>query len=184
MLDPFAFVLAGSLNFFMMLMFIPPIYRTVYRVVAEKNNRAKESMRMMGMNDAPYWLSWFCYFTLVNTALCSLSFIVLYFGAFRYTSPVLLFLNFWLFGQSLFGFIMIAQSIFTTPRAAAITTTIVYFGTSMLNLFVDDDETPFENRFAMSLFVPTCAMLQTVKVFVQFESNGVGITMSTWNTPY
>jgi ATP-binding cassette, subfamily A (ABC1), member 3 len=106
--DNFARVLNGSLNFFMLLMYIPAIYRTVYRVVAEKASRAKESMRMMGMNDFPYWFSWYVYFTMVNFCLCFFTFIILYFGVFRYSSPVLLFALFFLFGQSLFGLILVA----------------------------------------------------------------------------
>jgi arabinogalactan endo-1,4-beta-galactosidase len=34
------------------------MYRTVYRIVFEKFSKAKESMRMMGMSDFPYWASW------------------------------------------------------------------------------------------------------------------------------
>jgi len=43
---------------FMILMYVPLIYRTVYRLVYEKVTRAKESMRMMGLGDFAYWSSW------------------------------------------------------------------------------------------------------------------------------
>jgi hypothetical protein len=59
MTDAFATILSKALDFFMLLMYIPVMYRTVYRVVSEKTSRAKELMRMMGLSDLPYWLSWY-----------------------------------------------------------------------------------------------------------------------------
>jgi len=96
------------LVFFMLLMYIPALYRTVYRIVAEKASKTKESMRMMGMTDFPYWSSWFTYYTMVNTTLTVLSWLVLYRNVFKNSSGVLLFLMFFIFGQSIFGLILIA----------------------------------------------------------------------------
>ena len=53
----------------MLLMYIPIVYRTVYRIVFEKVTRAKESMRIMGMTDIPYWASWFVTYSTINTLL-------------------------------------------------------------------------------------------------------------------
>jgi hypothetical protein len=53
----------------MLLMYIPIVYRTVYRIVFEKVTRAKESMRIMGMTDFPYWASWFVTYSTINTLL-------------------------------------------------------------------------------------------------------------------
>lgn len=50
-------------------MYIPPLYRTVYRIVQEKESKVKESMRMMGLGDFAYWLSWYTYYTTVNFAI-------------------------------------------------------------------------------------------------------------------
>jgi hypothetical protein len=48
---------------------------------------------------------------------------------------------------------MITQSIFTTPRAAAITTTLVYFGISILNALLDEN-TPRFTKYAACWFFP------------------------------
>ena len=37
------------LTFFLIIMYIPPVYRTTYRIVQEKDSKVKESMRMMGL---------------------------------------------------------------------------------------------------------------------------------------
>jgi len=58
-------------------MYIPPLYRTVYRIVVEKETKVKESMKMMGMTDFSYWLSWLAYYSLVNLSVSTLSWLVL-----------------------------------------------------------------------------------------------------------
>jgi len=57
----------------MFLMFIVPLYRLVYRIVNEKETRARESMKMMGLTDMSYWLSWFTYYLLTITLIALLS---------------------------------------------------------------------------------------------------------------
>ncbi len=45
------------------ILYILPMYNMVFFIVKEKEQRTKESMRMMGMTDLPYWLSWLTYYT-------------------------------------------------------------------------------------------------------------------------
>ena len=47
--DGFNLILQAALTLFILLSYIPIIYRTVYRIVFEKVTKAKESMRIMGM---------------------------------------------------------------------------------------------------------------------------------------
>lgn len=106
--DNFPRVLMPTLSFFIQLMYIPFLYNTIRRIVSEKSTRARESMRMMGMSETAYWLSWIIYWTAINTTiatLCTLLFIVNIFQA-EHGFAVWLFI--WLFGQSLFGLLIIA----------------------------------------------------------------------------
>jgi hypothetical protein len=96
-----------SMTLFMLLMYIPLMYRTVYRIVFEKVTKAKESMRIMGMTDFPYWSSWLIYYTLVNTVLSVGAWLTLNINVFNNKSALLLFIVIWVYGQSLFGLIMI-----------------------------------------------------------------------------
>ena len=88
-------------------MYIPVLYRTVYRVVFEKVTRAKESMRMMGMGEFAYWFSWFSYFTIVNTILVTLSWGILMINSIPLNAGGFLWLFIWLYGESLFGLLLI-----------------------------------------------------------------------------
>ena len=88
-------------------MYVPVVYRTAYRIVNEKESRAKESMKMMGLKDFPYFLSWWCYFTIVNTTLAALCVLVLMTLVMTYSNGFIVFLMLWLFGQSAFGLVLI-----------------------------------------------------------------------------
>jgi ATP-binding cassette subfamily A (ABC1) protein 3 len=79
-------------------MYMPPVYRTVYRIVQEKESKAKETMLMMGMSEMSYWCSWFCYYTVVNTLITTLSWLMLAFVIFKHSNVWLVWLVLWLFG--------------------------------------------------------------------------------------
>jgi len=96
---------------------------------------------MMGLGDFAYWSSWLAYYTIINSAIVLLTWGILQINAFHKKSAFLLFVFMWLYGQSLFGIIMIVQSLFSSPRAAGVVTTIVYMGSSLITLLVSDDST-------------------------------------------
>ena len=112
-IDDFGSIITGIFSFCLFVMYIPPIFRTTYRIVAEKENKVKESMRMMGLLDTPYWLSWLTYYSIVNTAMSSIVWVFLYSKVMSRTQGWILFAIIWLFGQSLFGLILVTQSVFT-----------------------------------------------------------------------
>ena len=68
-IDQFQTVLSGILPFFLLLVYMLPVYNVTFQIVKEKESKTKESMRMMGMTDTSYWLSWFAYYTLINTII-------------------------------------------------------------------------------------------------------------------
>ena len=105
--DPFIALMYFILPYFVMLMYIPMIYRLTYRIVREKELRTKELMEEMGMQTMSYWMSWLVYFTIINTLLSTMAWAVLCFGTLKYTGGLVFFLAIWLYGQSIFGFIML-----------------------------------------------------------------------------
>jgi hypothetical protein len=113
-------------------MYIPFLYRTINRVVSEKSTRARESMRMMGMSDVAYWMSWIIYWTVINTIIATTNTIILCINVFQAEHWFALWLYLWLFGQSLFGLLLIAQALFASPKTAASTSSGLYFCTSLI----------------------------------------------------
>lgn len=116
----------------MIVSFLVPLYKCVHMVVAEKDSKMRESLRMVGMSESSFWLSWLAYFTWVNT-LVSLSMVTgLYMLVFDRSDYTVTFAFVWTYGQSLFGFVIIAQSLFQSPKLAGVVTSVVYLGISLM----------------------------------------------------
>lgn len=118
------------------LLYILPVFNTVFYIVKEKEQRAKESMRMMGLNDMPYWLSWFCFYTIQNTITSFLAWLTLSINMFAESNQFLIFLTIWCYGQSVFGEIIMIQALFSKSKYAGIVATVIYFMLSFFNIFM------------------------------------------------
>ena len=102
-------------------------------MASEKSTRIKETMRMMGMSDASYWLSWYIYFFVVNLIIVLICWQLLITWVFTKSDPLIVLLYLWVWGQSVFSMIVFGQSLFDNPKTAALVTTIAYFGSSLLS---------------------------------------------------
>lgn len=96
--DGFVPILQGLLPLLILLAYVPMVYNTVFKIVVEKEMRAKETMRIMGMTDLPYWLSWFIFYTIVNTVVTTLSWGILMINVINYSRPFYIWIFFWLYG--------------------------------------------------------------------------------------
>jgi ATP-binding cassette subfamily A (ABC1) protein 3 len=181
--DDFGSVLVDMLPFFLLVMFIPPVYNLVFLIVKEKESRARESMRMMGMTDFPYWLSWFLFYSAVNTAMVTLGWLTLVFNVITYSQSFWWWLFFWLYGECVFGQIVFTQSLFTRSKFAGLISTLIFFGASLANLTLQSESTPYIKKMLVSL-LPQVAMCQIATVIAEYESTGVGIRWQNLNSPY
>ena len=91
------------LPFLLLLIFIPPVYNTVFMLVKEKESRIKESMRMMGMRDSAYWLSWYAYYSVVSTVIVFLAWLVLLINCIVYSNSFLVLVFMIFYAQAVFG---------------------------------------------------------------------------------
>ena len=126
--DPFLDVWKLTLPFLLLLIFIPPVYNTVFLIVKEKESRTKESMRMMGMKDSAYWLSWYVYYTCISTLICILAWSVLLINCIEYSNIFLVLLFFIFYAQAVFGQIVFLSSLFEQSKYSGIVGTLIYFG--------------------------------------------------------
>jgi uncharacterized membrane protein len=89
-----------TLTFFqyIIIFWLPLLYRTTHRIVQEKQSKSQEVMRMMGMTNLPYWLSWWTYFSVISLIISLVGWLILQFTVFPTSNPVLLLVFFVLFG--------------------------------------------------------------------------------------
>lgn len=167
----------------MILMYIMPINRTVSRIVNEKETKARESMRIMGLTDTAYWLSWFIYYIAVSSIIALVTSMMLCTTVFVYSNRFLIFLYFWLFGFSLFGFIVFIQSFFLRSKIASIISCLVYFFTSFADYAVQDKFLGEPIKTAASI-LPTIAMRRAIYNIAQYEQGEVGLITQNVNIEY
>ena len=123
------------LGFFIFNVFIVPLYRLSYRIVNEKETRARESMKMMGLTDTSYWLSLLSYYAIICTAITLI--IVYMVSGLLKSNLVLFFLYVWIYGMSLFGLSLVIQSVFEKARTAGGVTATMYFVLSFFDNLVN-----------------------------------------------
>ncbi|KAK4264229.1 hypothetical protein QN277_025437 [Acacia crassicarpa] len=97
-------------------------------LVAEKENKLRQAMKMMGLYDSAYWLSWLTWeavITLISSLLIVLSGMMFQFHFFLKNNFAVVFLLFFLFELSMTGFAFMLSAFI---RESSSSNTIGFFG--------------------------------------------------------
>ena len=174
--DQFLFVADELFPLFMVLVFLMPIYRFTSWIVSEKLNKTKDVSKSMGVSETSYWLSWFFFYLTGMTPVSIICALLMTYGVLQNANfgPVLVLL--WLFGLSLFGYILLISSLFTKPSYASVVSTLFYFVTSFLDYLVANPHTPIYTKVLAS-FLPQIAIKRAVVTIMQFETQRRQLTM-------
>lgn len=95
--------LKGNFPFFLLIIFLFPFKYITAQISSEKESKAREGMKMMGLTDEVYYLSWFiCYSCILFTCTIICTIFAMQ-GIFKQINGVLFFLFIFLFGLTLYG---------------------------------------------------------------------------------
>jgi ATP-binding cassette, subfamily A (ABC1), member 3 len=169
-------------NFFILLIFLAPLYRFVSNSVTEKETKIREAMKIMGLTDAPYWLSWFTYYTIVNTILC-VAMLLIMLGIYEYSNYFLLFMYLWLYGMTMFSYGVFVSAFFSSGKTAAIVATMLFYLTSFINIVLEDPSVS-ETVKTLCSFFPAVAVQLAGTNILGFESSGIGLNWENSNDTY
>ncbi len=97
-------------------------------LVKEKETRIKESMRMMGMKDTSYWLSWYVYYTIITTLICILAWSILLINCIEHSNIIIILIWFFLYAQAIFGQVIFLSAFFESSKYSGLIGTLIYFG--------------------------------------------------------
>ena len=167
--DPFSSVIGYFIPFFIVIAYMCPLCLYVYRMVGEKENKSKEGMKIMGLSEGIYFLSYFIQYlvialidSIINTFFLSLLFTRI---PFYY-----LFLVLFLWTMDVFGLIFFFQSFIDKTRVALILSLLIYFVMFFLSMACMDEAANKILKIIMSIFPPVCVMLGII-LFGKFESH-------------
>ena len=140
-------------------------------------------MQVMGLSRRGYWLCWLLYHFLLTTVISLICAGILSSKVLPNCSFGLLFLLLWLYGLAHFGYVLLMQSFFSTPRLAAIVTTLIFFFTSFLDQAVASHALPGWHKTLGSL-LPTVAVACAMRNIMVFDRSGLGLQTFNVNTEY
>jgi ATP-binding cassette subfamily A (ABC1) protein 3 len=75
-------LLSQNFPFFLMVVFLIPLYYIVSKLAEEKESRSREGMKMMGLNDFTYYLSWFIFYVSIVIVMSLISALIVGYSTF------------------------------------------------------------------------------------------------------
>jgi len=178
--DMFLLGAGQFLAFIIILCYLAPLFRIISIIVQDKELKTREGMKMMGLKDSAYWLSFLCYYLIIFGILSvCLSSISVGF-VFRHSNWFITFIYYMLYGLSVFAFAFFLASFFSKARVASITGTMIYFASYVVITLIQDPTAAESKKNAASL-LPTCAAALGSIAYVNYESGQYGVTWSNIN---
>ena len=94
-------------------------------MIEEKESKTRESMRMMGMKDSAYYVSWMI-FHFIHATYVSLIMGIMSIFLLKNTNFILIFLYYLIYSYSIFGIILIFAALFNTVKTATPTFIVLF----------------------------------------------------------
>ncbi|KAK3577511.1 hypothetical protein CHS0354_026468 [Potamilus streckersoni] len=185
--DQFVFMIEHVMPLCLTISWVYSVAMLVQSIVYEKEQRLKEVMKMMGLNNAVHWCAWFTTAFLQMTVTMGILTAMLKFGkVLNYSNPLLVFTVLEVFAIATISFSFLVSSLYSKAKVAAACAGIVYFLTYVPYMYVaikEDvagDDISSVVKTLVSLFSTTAFGLGG-KYFAFYEEAGVGVQ---WNNVY
>ncbi|CAL8264080.1 unnamed protein product [Arctogadus glacialis] len=168
------------ISIYLVLTFTPFVTFLIVNVVAEKEQRLKDTMTMMGLYDTAFWLSWgLLYAGLVLIMSVLMALIATYTALFPNSDFFVIFLLIFLYGISSIFFSFLLTPLFKKPKFASTVgslLTVVFGCLSLFTVLINDFPQPLV--WLLCLLSPSAFSLGIAQV-VYLEAQGDGAVFST-----
>ncbi|KAJ8301076.1 hypothetical protein KUTeg_020063 [Tegillarca granosa] len=190
--DEMLLILKLILPVLVMISFILSTMQLTKSIVYEKENKLKETMKLMGLSSAVYWSSWFLkdfiylfIACLIYVLLWTVPWPFLEAGAvIALSDPVLIFLFFVCYSISIIAFCFMISTMFKKANNGLYVAGIVHFFTYFPYFFVEDKYSSLgvEEKIGISLLHNMC-MAFGMKTLVTYEATGEGVHWWNFHKP-
>ena len=126
----------------LLVIFIPPVYNTVFMLVREKETRMKETMRMIGMTDRAYWFSWYIHYSLITVIVAALACCVLLINVLERSSPFAFLIMLVCYAQAIFAQVVCISTLLESSKNSGLIGSLVYFGLSLVSFPITQETVP------------------------------------------
>ena len=115
-------------SFFFTIVFLFPVSRLIRGLVAEKETRIREGMRMMGLSDLALNGSWFTTYAILYVAIGASIAVITHTNMFKSTSGGFIFILFTLYGFSTIAYCYLVSVFFSHAKTASTLGVMLFLG--------------------------------------------------------
>jgi ATP-binding cassette subfamily A (ABC1) protein 3 len=163
--------------FFFTISFLFPVSRLIRGLVAEKEMKIREGMRMMGLSDSALFGSWLVTYALIYLFIAAAIAIITSNNIFKASSGFLVFIFFWLFGLSTVTYCYFVSVFFSRAKTAS-TLGVVLFLASFFPWFAVADASYSSAAKIASSLLSTTAFGMALDQLAAYEDEGQGVNFS------
>ena len=155
--------------FFIMIAYMCSLCLYVFRMVSEKESRAKEGMKIMGLEEGIYLLSYLLQYLVINIFVSLINTIIV---AFIFTKIPFyyIYLLFFLWGMNIFALAVFFQSFMDSTKIALILSLVIYFVMYFMSMASIKETSTKALKIGLSFFPPAILEI-TIVMFSEFESH-------------
>ena len=151
------------------------VYLSIVRgILKEKESKAREGMRMMGMSDSSFYLSWIIYYLLVTFVISLICNLILKASIFKHSDYFLMFLVHWIYGISLIFQGIFVTSFFTNSKMGVVFGIVLFISLYGLEQAWKSISLTTVTK-ALTAILPQTAMSYCANTFIAPEIMGQGI---------
>ena len=168
--DPFARNCAMLLGMFSIIAYAGPLIINIYRIVKEKETKAKEGMKIMGLNELTYFLSNFIIYFIKNIIYSGFITLILSY-AFKKIESSYFFLIYFLYGLVIYALIFFFQSFLERTIIAMLVTLLIYVLMYFFFIVVFQNSINYAAKFIFCILFPPTALQLGINTISNFETN-------------
>ena len=168
-IDSFGDLLGFIISIIILLAYMAPLSLYVFRIVGEKETKIKETMKIMGLSEGEYFLSYFIQYIIISFFV-SLINALLFKCTFKHIPFHFLFFSILLWAFDIFSLVYFFQSFIDKKRISLILSLVIYFIMFCLSLICVFGKKSLALKVILSIFPPVGLNIG-ILLFSKFEVN-------------
>ena len=165
--DSFGEFLGYMITIIIVIAYMSPLSLYVYRIVGEKETKTKEGMKIMGLKEGEYFLSYFIQYLIISIFVSFINSLLLK-VVFNHIPLHFLFEFILLWSLDVFALIYFFQSFIDKTRIAIVLSLVIYFIMYCISLACMFEKTSMKLKIILSLF-PAVSLNTGILLLSKFE---------------
>ena len=157
-------------GFFVLIAYALPLSINIYRLVKEKETRAKEGMKIMGLKELHYFFSYFLIYFIINIVYSICNALIIK-QSMTYIEGIYFLFFFFLYGLVIYSLVYFFQSFMEKSRIAIILSLLIYCLMFFLTLPIYSNGVSRVIKIIFCLLFPPITMQLGINTITNFQIN-------------